>query len=70
MQVYFPFARPANQDQKHFPLGTCPARPARVDWRQDPVKFEKALVKLLGCHRAAADYIRGLEAKVNERQRR
>ncbi|MGY4499272.1 hypothetical protein ACVWYH_003203 [Bradyrhizobium sp. GM24.11] len=70
MQVYVPFARPANQDKKHFPLGTCPAKSAPVDWRQDPEKFEQALVKLLGCHRAAADYIKGLEAKVRERQRR
>jgi hypothetical protein len=28
MQVYEPFARPANQDKKHFDLGTSPARPA------------------------------------------
>jgi hypothetical protein len=28
MQVYVPFARPANQDRKHFPLGTSTARPA------------------------------------------
>lgn len=70
MQTYNPFARPANQDKKHFPLGTSPAIPARVDWRQNPEKFEKALVKLLGCHRAAADYIKDLETKVREKQRR
>lgn len=28
MQVYEPFARPANQDKKHFDLGTSTARPA------------------------------------------
>jgi hypothetical protein len=28
MQVYVPFARPANQDRKYFPLGSCTARPA------------------------------------------
>jgi hypothetical protein len=28
MQVYEPFARPANQDKKHFELGTSTARPA------------------------------------------
>jgi hypothetical protein len=70
MLVYNPFSRPANQDKKHFPLGTSPAKPARVDWRQDPEKFEKALVKLLGCHRAAHDYVQALQAKVRERQRR
>ncbi|MEZ5901667.1 MAG: hypothetical protein R3D51_19480 [Hyphomicrobiaceae bacterium] len=28
MQVYEPFARPANQDKKHFELGTSTAKPA------------------------------------------
>jgi hypothetical protein len=28
MLVYNPFARPANQDRKHFPLGTSTAKPA------------------------------------------
>jgi hypothetical protein len=69
MQYYCPFARAANQDKKYFPLGTSPAKPARVDWRQDREKFENGLVKLLGCHRAASDYIQTLEAKARARQR-
>jgi hypothetical protein len=28
MQVSNPFSRPANQDRKHFPLGTSTAKPA------------------------------------------
>jgi hypothetical protein len=28
MLIYQPFARPANQDKKHFDLGTSSARPA------------------------------------------
>ncbi len=32
MQVYVPFARPANQDRKHFDLGGSTARPAKGYW--------------------------------------
>ncbi len=59
MQVYVPFARPANQDQKYFPLGTCPAKLAvEPNWRKDPVKFEQALAKMLGSESAAAQYMK------------
>jgi hypothetical protein len=59
MQVYVPFARPANQDRKYYPLGTCTAKPA-VDpnWRKDPVKLENALAKMLGSESAAAEYMK------------
>jgi hypothetical protein len=32
MQQFQPFARPANQDRRHFPLGTSTKRPARGYW--------------------------------------
>jgi hypothetical protein len=56
MLVYNPFSRPANQDKKHFPLGTCPARPAvEPNWRTDPGNLEKSLAKMLGSEQAAAE---------------
>jgi hypothetical protein len=57
MQVYVPFARPAGQDQKYFPLGTSKAAPAREWVHRDPEKFRKALTKMLGSEKAADDYI-------------
>jgi hypothetical protein len=54
-----PLARPAGQDQKHFPLGTSTAKPAvEPNWRKDPVKLEKALVKMLGSEEAGAEYMK------------
>jgi len=59
MQVYVPFARPAGQDRKYFPLGTSEAKPAvEPQWRTDPEKFVKALAKMLGSETAAAEYLR------------
>lgn len=59
MQIYHPFARPANQDRKHFPLGTSTAKPAvQPNWRRDPEKFADALAKMLGSRAAADEYMR------------
>lgn len=59
MQISNPFSRPANQDRKHFPLGTSPAKPAiEPNWRADPNKFKESLVKMLGSEEAAVEYIK------------
>jgi hypothetical protein len=59
MQIYQPFARPAGQDQKYFPLGTSKAKPAaEPNWRKDPEKFAKALARMLGSREAVDEYMR------------
>ncbi|WP_027578509.1 hypothetical protein [Bradyrhizobium sp. Ai1a-2] len=58
MQVYQPFAQPANQDKRYFQLGTSTARPAEdVRPKKDSAKFRASLVKLLGSEEAADHYI-------------
>jgi hypothetical protein len=61
MQQFVPFARPAGQDRKYFPLGTSTATPAkgyRTDFRTDEQKFEDGLTQLLGSREKARAYIK------------
>ena len=62
MQQFQPFARPANQDRRHFALGTSTARPAAGYFADaaglsSEQEIENALVKLLG-YSLAYDYMR------------
>jgi hypothetical protein len=60
MQVFQPFARPANQDRRYFPLGTSTATPAKeymTDFRTNAQKFEDSLAELLGSRERARAYV-------------
>ena len=56
MQIYCPFARPANQDRKYFPY-------SGDDDRTDEQKLEDGLTQLLGSRQQARAYIREQKEK-------